>query len=247
MAVATSLLHGYHPVMEALRAGRRRIHTVYLAQGKGIVRREEIAVAAGQAGARVQWVTPQQLTSQVGHRRHQDVCAEVSAYPFSSLEEMLAACADAQCLPWLLLLDQIVDPQNFGAIVRSAHCAGMHGVIVPKDHSAPPSAAVSKASAGALEHIRLAEVTNLVATIGELKAKGLWIAGADRWGAQSIYATDLKGPLAIVIGGEEKGLRPLVKKNCDFCISIPQVGPVGSLNASAAAAVIIYEAFRQRM
>ena len=152
-----------------------------------------------------------------------------------------------QCPPWLLLLDQIVDPQNFGAIVRSAHCAGMHGVIVPKDHSAPPSAAVSKASAGALEHIRLAEVTNLVATIGELKAKGLWIAGADRWGAQSIYETDLKGPLAIVIGGEEKGLRPLVKKNCDFCISIPQVGPVGSLNASAAAAVIIYEAFRQRM
>ncbi|RJQ76896.1 MAG: 23S rRNA (guanosine(2251)-2'-O)-methyltransferase RlmB [Desulfobacteraceae bacterium] len=242
---AVPLLFGYHPVREALRAGRRKIQTVYLAQGKGSGRRQEIAELAGQAGTQVQWIAASELSDLVGHSRHQDVAARTSAYPISSLEEILTTAAVSNA-PWVLLLDQVVDPQNFGAIVRTAHCAGMHGVVVPKDRSAPPTPAASKASAGALEHMRIAYVTNLVIAIEAIKQKGFWIGGADRDGGLCVFDTDLKGPLALVIGGEEKGIRPLVRKHCDFTVAIPQMGPVGSLNASAAAAVIIYEAFRQR-
>lgn len=241
-----TILYGYHPVREALWARRRHVRTVYLAQGKGEGRRREIAELARKNGVEVQWVAPRQLTDMVGHPRHQDVAAKVDAYPGSSLEEILATPRGDGRAPWVLLLDQVVDPQNFGAIVRTADCAGIQGVLVPKDHSAPPTPAASKASAGALEHMRVAYETNLVTIMRRLKDNGFWIAGADRMGAQSVFDADLKGPLALVIGSEEKGLRPLVKKHCDFIISIPQTGSVGSLNASAAAAVIIYEAFRQR-
>lgn len=246
MSVATTLLYGYHPVREALRAGRRSIGAIHLAEGKGIVRRQELVDLAEQAGVAVQWTTPEKLTALVGHRRHQDVAAHAAPYPVSSLEEILAEASVPPRVPWVVLLDQIVDPQNFGAIVRTAHCAGVHGVVAPKDHSAPPTPAASKASAGALEHMRVAYVTNLVAAARRLKDHGFWIAGADQNGRQCVFDADLKGPLALVVGGEEKGLRPLVKKHCDFTVAIPQTGPVGSLNASAAAAVIIYEAFRQR-
>jgi hypothetical protein len=149
MPVAKTLLWGYHPVFEALRARRRELHTVYLAGGQGAPRRQAIADAARRAGVAVQWVEPDKLTALVGHRRHQDVAAEAAAYPVSALEEIVRACP-AGTAGWVLLLDQIVDPQNFGAIVRTAHCAGIHGIVAPKDRSAPPSAAASKASAGAL-------------------------------------------------------------------------------------------------
>lgn len=240
------ILYGYHPVREALWARRRRIRTVYLAQGKGESRRREIVELAQRNGVDVQWVEPRQLTALVGHPRHQDVGAKADAYPASTLEDILSAAPGDNRDPWVLLLDQVVDPQNFGAIVRTAHCAGIQGVVAPRDHSAPPTPAASKASAGALEHMRVAYETNLVSTMKMLKDHGFWIAGADRQGAQSVFDADLKGPLALVIGSEENGLRPLVKKHCDFMIGIPQMGTVGSLNASAAAAVIIYEAFRQR-
>lgn len=246
MSIATILIYGYHPVREALRAGRRKINAIHLAQGKGVVRRQELVDLAEQAGVKVEWTTPEKLTALVGHRRHQDVAAHAADYPLSSLEEILALPAAEGRAPWVVMLDQVVDPQNFGAIVRTAHCAGVQGVVAPKDRSAPPSPAASKASAGALEHMRVAYVTNLVAAAQYLKTKGFWIAGADRDGAQCVFDADLKGPLALVIGGEEKGLRPLVKKQCDFTLAIPQSGPISSLNASAAAAVIIYEAFRQR-
>ena len=144
------------------------------------------------------------------------------------------------------MLDNIQDPQNLGAIIRTALCVGIHGVIVPKDRSASPTAAVSKASAGALEHIHLVRVTNLVHTIKHCKASGLWVMGLQKDAAQAIYAADLSGPIALVLGGEQKGIRRLVKKNCDFLVSIPQQGTLNSLNASVAAAVAMYEAFRQR-
>jgi len=246
MNVATILLYGYHPVREALRAGRRRIDTLHLAQGKGIVRRQELVELAEQAGVKVAWTSPEKLTALVGHRRHQDVAAHAADYPVCALEEILAQPVVEGRAPWLVLLDQVVDPQNFGAIVRTAHCAGVHGIVAPKDRSAPPTPAASKASAGALEHMRVAYVTNLVAAAQYLKAQGFWIAGAEQEGAQCVFDADLKGPLALIIGGEEKGLRPLVKKQCDFTLAIPQTGMIASLNASAAAAVIIYEAFRQR-
>ncbi len=243
---STKILFGYHPVREALIARRRQFEVVYLAPGKGEARRSDIADLAAQAGIKVQWANPQKITALVGHPQHQDVAAKVSGYPISSLEEILSTQGGDKGALWLLMLDQVVDPQNFGAIVRTALCAGIHGVVLPKDHSAPPSPTASKASAGALEHMRVAYETNLVTTAKILKNQGFWIVGADRDGRQSLFDSDLKGPLVIVIGSEEKGLRPLVKRHCDFIISIPQSGPVGSLNASAAAAVFIYEAYRQR-
>ena len=144
------------------------------------------------------------------------------------------------------MLDNIQDPQNLGAIIRTALCVGVDGIILPKDRSAQPTPSVSKASAGALEHINLARVTNLVQTIKHCKKSGLWVIGLQKDAGQSIYTGDLTGSIAIVLGGEQKGMRPLVKNNCDFLFSIPQQGPVDSLNASAAAAVAMYESFRQR-
>lgn len=246
MTAVESYLWGYHPIAEAIRAQRRKIFKVYLASETGSARHETIAALAHGAGIKIQWVTSTQLTTIIGHRRHQGLGAQVSAYPLGSVEEILASRSNVWQDPFVLILDQIVDPQNLGALARTAHCAGVQGVIMPKDRTAPPSAAVSKASAGALEHICLARVTNLVSTIRILKEEGLWIAGADRSGHQDLFTTDLKGPLALVIGGEEKGLRPLVKKQCDLLVAIPQTGPIGSLNASVAGAVCMYEVFRQR-
>jgi 23S rRNA (guanosine2251-2'-O)-methyltransferase len=244
--MGATLLWGYHPVYEALRAGRRQIAALYMVQGRAGPRDEALLELARSRGVSVQRKTLQQMTTMVGHQRHQGVGARVTAYPASSLEEILGAARNQGNDAFILVLDQVVDPQNLGAIVRSAQCAGIHGVVIPKDRSAPPSAAASKASAGALEHMRLAYVTNLAEALKSLKEMGLWIAGADHRGRKSVFESDLTGSLAIVIGGEEKGIRPLVKKNCDFIVAVPQAGPIGSLNASAAAAVVMYEAYRQR-
>jgi 23S rRNA (guanosine2251-2'-O)-methyltransferase len=241
-----TLLWGYHPVYEALRAGRRQIATLFMVQEKIGPRDEAVLELARSRGVPVQRKTLQQMTTLVGHRRHQGIGAQVTAYPVSSLEEILNEARSQGRDAFVLVLDQVVDPQNLGAIVRSAQCAGIHGIMIPKDRSAPPSAAASKASAGALEHMRIAYVTNLAETLKRLKEMGLWIAGADHRGRKTIFESDLTGPLAIVIGGEEKGIRPLVKKHCDFIVAVPQAGPIGSLNASAAAAVVMYEAYRQR-
>lgn len=241
-----TVIWGYHPVYEALRAGRRKFETLYIVQDKLNPREEALVQLARGAGVPVQGKTPQQLTTLVGHGRHQGVCARVSGYPICMLTDMLRSGDKGPDPAFILVLDHIVDPQNLGAIVRTAQCAGIHGLVIPKDRSAPPSAAASKASAGALEHMQIAYVTNLVEALKQLKSAGLWVAGADRHGRESVFKADLTGPLAIVIGGEEKGIRPLVKKHCDFMVSVPQVGPLGSLNAAAAAAVVMYEAFRQR-
>jgi 23S rRNA (guanosine2251-2'-O)-methyltransferase len=241
-----NLLWGYHPVYEALQAGRRKIKTLYMVQDRIGPRDAALLEAARSQSVSVHSRTSQQLTTLVGHRRHQGVVAQTTAYPTSSLEEILGMAHDHGNDAFVLVLDQVVDPQNLGAIVRSAQCAGIHGVVVPKDRSAPPSAAASKASAGALEHMRMAYVTNLVEALKRLKNMGLWIAGADHRSRKTVFQTDLTGALALVIGGEEKGIRPLVKKHCDFMVAVPQAGPIGSLNASAAAAVVMYEAYRQR-
>ncbi len=242
----TTVLWGYHPVMEALRAKRRKIHRLYLVAEKGGTRREILLNLAAKAGIEIQKATFQQLTAMVGHQRHQGIGARVGDYPFSSLDGILSVAQDHQRAPLVLVLDQIVDPQNLGAIARTAQCAGVHGVVIPKDRAAPPSPAASKASAGALEHMPLSCVSNLVNALKRFKERGLWIAGADHHGQSQVFDADLTGPLALVIGSEEKGIRPLVKKQCDFTVAVPQIGPIGSLNASVAAAVVIYEAFRQR-
>jgi 23S rRNA (guanosine2251-2'-O)-methyltransferase len=244
--VKTEILYGIHPVYEALAARRRRVYEIYLLKEKNAGRLGRIVSLAESRGIAQQTIEPGDFSGLVGTARHQGVAARVSPYSLTAFSDLLQTVRNRNGKFFLLMLDNILDPQNLGAVIRTALAAGVDGVIVPKDHCAPPTPAVAKASAGALEHIRLSRVTNLVQTIKQCKNKGLWIIGLQKDAPQSIYAGDLTGSIAILLGGEQKGLRPLVKKNCDFLFSIPQQGPVDSLNASAAAAVAMYEAVRQR-
>jgi 23S rRNA (guanosine2251-2'-O)-methyltransferase len=244
--VKTEILYGIHPVFEALKANRRDIFEVYIVKDK-ISKRLEKVVALAQSGKiPVEGVKPLVLKSMAGTDLHQGIGAKTGLFPLSEISDIVDGARRADANHLLLLLDNILDTHNLGALVRTALCVGVNGIIIPKDRSALPTPPVSKASAGALEHIHLARVTNLVNTIKTLKKKGLWIAGMDKFSDKSIFFSDLTGPVAIVIGGEEKGVRPLVKKHCDFLMSIPQYGPIDSLNASVAGAVAMYEALRQR-
>jgi 23S rRNA (guanosine2251-2'-O)-methyltransferase len=233
-------------VREALLAGRRRIHSLVLDRATPSDRQQAIVDLADSQRIDRQARTPDQLRSLTGSDQHQGVAAIVSPLPVDSVNQIvddrMAAVGD--CL--LVLLDSIVDPHNLGAIVRSAHCAGADALVIPKDRAAGATPAVSKASAGALEHTRLCRVTNLAATIGGLKKQGVWVAGLAMAADRTVFQADFKGALALVVGGEESGLRPLIRQTCDYLVSIPMRGRVDSLNASAAAAVTLYEALRQR-
>jgi len=242
----TEILYGIHPVFEALKAGRRDIFEIYIAKDKTSKRIEKVAAFAESIEIPVERVKPLELKSMAGTDLHQGIGAKTSLFPLTGISDIVDSIQRDEANHLLLLLDNILDPNNLGALVRTALCVGVDGIIVPKDRSALPTPTVSKASAGALEHVRLARVTNMVNTIKALMEKGMWIAGMDKASDRSIFFSDLTGSIAIVIGGEEKGIRPLVKKHCDFLMSIPQTGPVDSLNASVAGAVAMYEAFRQR-
>jgi len=240
------ILYGIHPVTEALKAGRRDFMEIYLAAEKLSGRAMQTAVLAESRGIPIKKMSAARLGVTTRSEMHQGIGAGVGPYPLADVETILDKSARRGGRHFLLLLDNILDPHNFGALVRTADSVGIDGIIMPKDRSAPPSPAVSKASSGALEHVLLARVTNMVSTIRELKTRGIWMVGMDRDAGQSLFRSDLTDSIAIVIGGEEKGIRPLVKKNCDFLVSIPQAGRVESLNASAAGAVVMYEAYRQR-
>ena len=242
----TEILYGIHPVSEALNAGRRNIYEIYLQKENKSHRLARLASLAEHRGVRVKTIRSTAFKTLVSGGGHQGVAAKVDLYPLTTVSDILAAAAVKGGPHFLLMLDSVLDPQNLGAIIRSALCAGIDGVMMPKDRSAPITPAVSKASAGALEHIYLSRVTNLVQTIQLCKSKGIWVMGLDKDAGQSIYDGDMTGAIAIVLGGEHKGIRPLVKKNCDFLVSIPQLGALDSLNASVAAAVTMYEALRQR-
>ena len=240
------VIYGFHPVMEALTAGRRTIYGLMVDRTTLSERQTQVVALAERQRISWQTVSPDQIRTASGSDQHQGVAAAVSAMPTDSIESIVSeTCRDSEtCL--LVLLDSIVDPNNLGAIVRTAHCVGAHALVIPKDRAVGATPAVSKASAGALEHTRLCRVTNLAGTIQWLKKEGVWVAGLAMQAKQTVFQADLKGPLALVVGGEEKGLRPLVRQHCDYLISIPLRGRVDSLNASAAAAVVLYEAFRQR-
>jgi len=245
--VKSEILYGIHPVHEALKANRRQLYEVYLAARKKSERLAQIQSLATSRGVAMKTVDTADIRALAGQPGHQGVAARVSPYEMVALSQLLETVpARGGAAPFLLVLDSVQDPQNLGAIIRTGLCVGVNGVVMPKDRCASPTPAVSSASAGALEHIRLARVTNLVQGFNWIKQSGLWITGLERNTAVSIYDTDLAGPLAVVLGGEQKGIRPLVKKNCDLLVSIPQYGPVDSLNVSAAAAVAMYEVLRQR-
>lgn len=245
--VKAEILYGFHPVYEALRAGRRAFHEIYILKQTNNKRIERIRTAAGHKNIRLKEASPEKLQTIAGAVSHQGVMAKVSAYPLADAADLLEKVLSATQSPFFLLLDHIVDPHNLGAIIRSALCAGVDGVIVPKDRSAYPTPAVSRISAGALEYVPVALVNNMVRFVKTLKDQDIWIVGLDQNAEQSIYRTDLTGAIGLVIGGEQKGIRALVKRNCDLLIAIPQRGPVGSLNASVAGAIAMYESYRQRL
>jgi 23S rRNA (guanosine2251-2'-O)-methyltransferase len=243
----TEIIYGFHPVWEALQVDRRTFYEIYIPAKKKISKRlEKVIVRAESLSIPVKTVNRPKFHSITGTELHQSIGAKVSPYPLMKLSDIVHKHGRFKTEQLILLLDSVLDPNNLGALVRTAVCAGLDGIIIPKDRSAPPSPAVSKSSSGALEHARLVQVTNVVNTIKSLKEKGLWVIGLDRHAKQSVYETDMTCAMVIVIGSEDKGIRPLAKKNCDILASIPQLGPVDSLNASAAGAIVIYEAIRQR-
>jgi len=242
----TEILYGVHPVCEALRAKRRRIDALWVRDGRQDARIASIRQLVDGQGVAIQTVGEQHLVELTGHAGHQGVCARVAPLPYCDLLDIAGQERFDGRLPFVVLLDNLQDPQNLGAIIRTAYCAGADGIVIPQDRSAAPTPSVSKASAGALEHMPVARVPNLVNAILQLKKKGLWIVGLEGAAGQSLFDCDLTIPLGLLIGGEEKGLRSLVKRHCDFLVSIPHARAFNSLNASVAAALAIFEAYRQR-
>lgn len=242
----TEILYGIHSVREALSAGRRNLIELYVDPGHSAsARLREILETAEARGTAIREAGASQLAALAGSAAHQGVALRATGYPFLDLAAVMDDAGPAKSEP-MLALDSIVDPHNLGAVLRSALGAGVAAVLIPKDRSAPPTPVVSKISAGALEHIRLVQVTNLVRSLELLKSRGRWVAGLDRNARDTIFSADLTLPLVLVIGGEGRGLRALVRKTCDLMLSIPQSGPLDSLNASVAAAVALYEIRRQR-
>jgi 23S rRNA (guanosine2251-2'-O)-methyltransferase len=230
------MVYGVRPVIEALRAGRRRVFEVLDAGGH-----EEIARMVGERGIAVRRVSRDSIEQLAPGSLHQGVAARAEPYPYSGLSEILAA--DDPHL--LLVLDGVTDPRNLGAVLRAADGAGATGVVVPKDRSVGVTPAAVKASAGASEHVRVARETNLRRAVDAMKEAGLWVYAAEV-GETPYTKTDLSGPVALVMGSEGRGVRRLVREGCDGTVSIPMFGAVGSLNISVAAAVLLYEARRQR-
>ena len=239
-------LEGRNALQEALRSGRT-IDTVFIADGQTDRGRQRLAALAKEAGAVVVPVDRRKLDAMSFTHAHQGIIAQAAARDYCSIDEILAEAESRGEAPLLVLCDDLSDPHNLGAIMRSAECAGAHGIIIPKRRSVGLTATVAKASAGAVEYMKVARVANLNSAIAELKEKGVWVFGTAAEGSVPMYRADLRGPAAIVIGNEGDGISPLVRKNCDMLLSIPMRGKISSLNASAAASILLYEALRQRM
>lgn len=242
------IIYGVHPVVEALKAGRRTFRMIYISTArtrKAPPWLHGLRVLAESLEIPIDSVPLSRLDSLAGTDGHQGIAAKVGPYPLQGIADLLGEQASPLPDRFLVLLDHVVDPHNFGALVRTAHCAGAQGIIVPKDRSAPPTATVSKVSAGALEHVRLVRVTNMVDTIKVLKKEGVWIIGLDGEADESIFTIECPGSVAIVIGGEQRGIRPLIKRHCDLLLAIPQKGKIDSLNASVAGGIAMYEIYRQ--
>ena len=244
-AEADGLIEGRNAVIEALRAGTA-IDKIYLAKGETDKTLGHIASRAREAGVVVVEADRRKLDAMSRTHSHQGVIALAAVREYVSVQSILDAAAAKGEPPLLVVCDEISDPHNLGAILRTAECAGAHGVIIPKRRSVGLTATVAKASAGAVEYMKVARVTNINTAIAELKDKGVWVFGTAAEGSIPMYKADLTVPAAIVIGNEGEGLSQLVRKNCDVMVSIPMKGHISSLNASAAAAILLYEAVRQR-
>ena len=238
------LIEGRNEVIEAFRSGRT-IDRVYILDGAHDGKLDTVRREAKKAGVRVDFTDRRRLDEMSPSGHHQGVIARAAAYAYASVEDILMKAEKAGEEPFIFVLDGIEDPHNLGAMIRTADLAGAHGVIIPKDRAVGLTAAVAKTSAGALNYVPVAKVTNLSRTIDELKQKGIWFAGADMDG-ELMYDCDLKGPVGIVIGAEGKGLSRLVRDKCDYIVRIPTKGNIDSLNASVACGVLAFEIVRQR-
>ena len=242
---ADGIIEGRNAVIEALRAGTA-VDKVYIAKGETDATLGHIASTARGKGIVVVEADRRKLDAMSVTHSHQGVIAVAAVREYASVSDILQSARGKGEAPLVVVCDELSDPHNLGAVIRTAEAAGAHGVIIPKRRSAGLTAIVAKTSAGAVSYLPVARVANLTALLRELKEEGLWVFGTAADGSTSLYQADLKGPAAIVIGSEGDGMSRLVREQCDFLVSIPMRGQVNSLNASAAAAVVLYEAVRQR-
>ena len=243
--LSEGMIEGRNALTEALKSGRH-IDKLFVAEGSTDRSLTRLAAMAKEAGAVVVPTDRRKLDQMSPTGAHQGVIALVAAHEYASVDDILALAAERREAPLIVICDELSDPHNLGAIIRTAECAGAHGVIIPKRRSVGLTAVVAKASAGALEYLPVARVSNIHQTILSLKEQGVWIYGTAADAASGLYRTDLTGPAAIVIGNEGAGMSKLVRESCDVLVGIPLKGRISSLNASAAAAVMLYEALRQR-
>ena len=239
------LIIGRNPVMEALKTGRS-IDALFVSKGEKQGSIGKILAMARSSGIPVKEVDGKKLDYMCGNAHHQGVIARVAAHSYASVQDIFDRAAEKDEPPFIIVCDEIEDPHNLGAIIRSAACAGAHGVIIPKRRSAELTYTVAKTAAGALEYMPVARVTNLAKTLDELKERGVWVYGTDMEG-QTWCGPALKGPVALVIGTEGKGMGRLVQEKCDFVLSLPLRGEINSLNASVAAGIMMFEVARQRL
>ena len=245
-SAADGLIEGRNAVTEALRAGAA-IDKIYIARGDTDRTLSQIVALAKQAGIVVVDADHRKLDMMSRTHAHQGVIAVAAVREYASVEDIFAAAEEKGEKPLIVVCDELSDPHNLGAVIRTAECAGAHGVIIPKRRSAGLTAVVAKTSAGAVSYMPVARVSNIPALLKDLQKQGVWVFGTAADGNTTLYTADLKGPTAIVIGSEGDGMSRLTAENCDFLVSIPMKGKISSLNASAAAAILLYEAVRQRL
>jgi len=243
--IRNEIIEGRNAVIEALRAGRA-IDKIFIAKGDVDKTLGHIASKARDKGIVVVEADRRKLDYMSQTKAHQGVIALAAVREYCEIADIIALAREREEAPFVIVCDEISDPHNLGAIIRTAECVGAHGVIIPKRRSAGLTTIVDKASAGAAEHMMIARVPNISAALKELKEEGLWVYGTAADGASGLWTTDLTGPIALVIGSEGDGMGRLVKEHCDFVLSLPMKGRLNSLNASAAAAVTMYEVLRQR-
>lgn len=239
-------IYGRKPVLEAIRSGQRAISRVYLLQGSRDAALDQVEMHAKSRSIPVSLETRHRMDTLAAQENHQGVIAVVDDFKYADLQDVLDTARDKNQPVFVLLLDEIEDPHNLGAIIRSADAAGVHGVVIPKNRAAEVNATVLKSSAGASGHVTTVRVANINDTIKKLKEAGVWVVGTDVEATKYFYEYDYRQPVAIVIGNEGRGLRRLVKENCDDLVKIPMAGKMSSLNASVASALLLFEVTRQR-
>jgi len=242
----TEILFGFHSVYEALRASKRRFEVIMISSKRSGGRADKVIGLAEKKGVQIRYTDPKELDKLTEFAPHQGIVARASLFPTKKATQILPVLKKRETPYFILIIESIEDPHNLGALIRTALCAEVDYIMIPKDRSCPPSSTVSRSSAGAMEHADIFMITNTAAILRDLKENGAWVSGLDADGAVGLYESDLTGNIALVIGGEHKGIRPGVKKECDFVLSIPISGKINSLNASVAGGIAMYEAKRQR-